>query len=293
MSAFARLSPKMQAITLMLFTIFCFSVMDAIAKGLAARYHTFEVVWARYLSQTVLAFLFLAPRLTVLLRTRFIGMQVLRSAFLFAATICFFFGIVLVGLAQSAAIMSSNPLIITILAAVILGEVVGARRIAGVVVGFAGALIIIRPGTSVFTPEALLPLAAACFYACYAISTRFLGREESPWTSFLYTATIGAVVASAIVPWFWTTPSLADAGLMLILGAIGGVGHISLIRALTLAEASVIAPFAYSGLIWATLWGMIFFDEFPDMMTYFGALVIAGAGIYVWHRERQVQKRAA
>lgn len=273
------------AIALMCLTIFCFTVMDAVAKTLAQSLPTFQVVWARYVAQTAIAFLILAPRLGRLLRTRYLPLQIVRSAFLFAATMCFFFGIVAVGLAQSSAIMAANPLIITLLAVPVLGEQVGARRLAGVAAGFLGALIIIRPGTGVFTPASLLPLAAAFAYAGYALSTRFLGREESPWTSLLYTTLIGAAVASAFVPLVWVAPGPRELGLMAAMGAVGTLGHYCLIKALSLAEASILAPFAYTGPVWAAIWGVSLFDERLDPVTVLGALVIIGAGLYVWRRE--------
>lgn len=291
MSVFSRLSPTAQGILLMLLTVFLFTIMDAVAKGLAARYDTFQVVWARYTSQTLVAVLILAPRLKTVLRTKYLGLQLIRSAFLFAATICFFFGIVLIGLAETSAIMNINPMLITIGAYFLLGESFGFRRAFGVVAGLLGALVIIRPGSAVFDPAALLPVGAAIAYAGYALSTRFLGREESVWTSFLYTAAIGTIVASLIVPLYWTTPTLVDLGIMLTLGIIGGAGQLALIKALTLAEAGAIAPFAYIGPILATLWGALFFDEFPDFWVFVGAGLIIGAGLYIWQRERRRAKR--
>lgn len=291
MSVFSRLSPTAQGILLMLLTVFLFTIMDAVAKGLAARYDTFQVVWARYTSQTLVAVLILAPRLKTVLRTKYLGLQLIRSAFLFAATICFFFGIVLIGLAETSAIMNINPMLITIGAYFLLGESFGFRRAFGVVAGLLGALVIIRPGSAVFDPAALLPVGAAIAYAGYALSTRFLGREESVWTSFLYTAAIGTIVASLIVPLYWTTPTLVDLGIMLTLGIIGGAGQLALIKALTLAEAGAIAPFAYIGPILATLWGALFFDEFPDLWVFVGAGLIIGAGLYIWQRERRRMKR--
>jgi len=290
MMAFNRLSPATQGILLMLLTIFMFSIMDALAKGLAARYDTFQVVWARYSSQTLVAVIILLPRLKTVAKTRYFGLQLIRSAFLFIATMCFFFGIVLVGLAQSSAIMSINPMLITIGAFLILGEPLGLRRALGVSLGLLGALIVIRPGTDVFTPAALLPVVSAVCYAGYSLSTRFLGREESVWTSFLYTAAIGTVVASLIVPWFWTTPTLTDAALMLLLGAVGGMGQLSLIKALSVAEAGAIAPFAYIGPLLAAVWGVLFFNEIPDIWVWVGAVVIVGSGIYVWQREYRLAK---
>ncbi|MBZ0127743.1 MAG: DMT family transporter [Rhodobacteraceae bacterium] len=292
MKAFSRLRPSVRGILFALAAFSLFTVMDAIAKGLSYRFDTLQVVWARYTAQTLVAVVFLAPRLRSVLKTRYFRLQLVRSAFLYGATMSFFFGIVLFGLAETSAVMSVNPLIITVAAYFVLGEQLGIRRIAAVSVGLVGALIIIRPGSDVFSPVALLPLLAATCYAGYAISTRFLGREESVWTSFLYTALIGTAVASLIVPWYWTWPTPADWGIMLAMGIIGSAGQLALIRALMLAEAGAVAPFAYVGPMLAAFWAWLFFDQLPDRWAVIGALVIIGAGIYVWHREYRQARRS-
>lgn len=277
----------------MVITVFLFTVMDAIAKGLAAHMHTVQVVWARYTAQTVVATILLAPRLASVLRTNHLGLQLIRSGFLFTATMCFFFGIVLVGLADASAIMALNPMLITLGAAVILGESLGLRRAIGVSFGLIGALVIIRPGSDVFTAAALLPAIAAVCYAGYTISTRFLGRNESVWTSFLYTTLIGTLIASLIVPFFWTWPSAREWLIFGVLGCVAGIAQYSLIRALSVAEAGAIAPIAYIGVPLASLWGMLFFEEYPDKWVLIGALIIIGAGIYVWQREYRIARKAA
>lgn len=269
----------------MLGAILLFSIMDAIAKALSGTHHPLQIVWARYSSQTVFAFALLAPRLARLLRTDRIGLQLTRSAFLFGATAFFFTSISVLQLATATAIFEVAPLFITGLAFLLLGETVGLRRWLGVGLGLAGALVIIRPGTDVFSPYALLPLAAAACFAAYAISTRFLGGTESPWTSFLYTALIGTLASCLIVPFVWTTPSAGHAALMASMGVVGGTGHYLLIRAFTATEASFLAPFSYFGLAFNALWGFLFFAEVPDATTIAGATIIVGAGIYVWYRE--------
>lgn len=260
--------------------------MDSLSKVLSMRYDTFQVIWARYVAQSVLVFLLAAPFLRSVLRTRFPKLQIARSAFMFAATICGFFGFALLPLAEATAIFETAPLIVTALAALALREPVGPRRWTAVLIGFVGALVIIRPGSAVFGLAALLPLGAAGFYACYAIATRYVGRDESPWTAFIYSALFGSIVASAIVPFVWTTPSWPDAGLMLLLGALGATGHFLIILAFRATAASVLAPFSYFGLIFATVWGFTLFGALPDLWTIAGALIIVGSGLYVWRRER-------
>jgi hypothetical protein len=167
-----------------------------------------------------------------------------------------------------------------------------AAALGGVLAGLVGALVIIRPGTDVFQPAALLPLAAATCFAGYSIATRFLGQDESPFTSLLYTTLIGTVVATIAMPFFWTTPATGDAVVMATFGAIGMVGQLFLILALGYAPASLIAPFGYMALAFNATWGFLFFAEVPDRWTVAGASIIVGAGLYVWYREMRIKARS-
>ena len=277
-------------IFLMIGAVLMFNVMDALAKIVAHETNTVMAIWARYASQTVFVFLLVLPRLKQVMRTKYPKLQLARSVFLMAATSCYFFGFVAIGLANAASVMATNPVLITLGAAIFLGERFGMRRAFGVFAALIGALIIIRPGTDVFQPAALLPLAAASFYSCYALMTRFVGRDEDVWTSLLYTAAFGAIAMTVVVSFYWEPPSPKIMALMAILGVIGTLGHWCLIRAFTAAEASSIAPFAFVGPIFATILGALFFNEFPDLLTYVGALVVVAAGIYVWHRETQTAR---
>ena len=153
--------------------------------------------------------------------------------------------------------------------------------------GFVGAAIVVRPwetglgGTGI---GLLFLLVAAFFNANYQIVTRMV-REDDPLTSLLFTATAGAVVTSFALPWFWSWPDFAGWLLLVGSGLAGALGHFCLIRALRLAPASVVAPFSYSSLIWATLFGFIFWGDWPDWWTWVGAAVIIGSGLYIFHRE--------
>jgi len=288
---FAAIPAEARGAALLVLATALFASMDAIGKGLMQRHDPFQVVWARYAAQAVIVAIIVSPRLGRVIRTARPGLQVIRSALLFMATLCGFFAFSVMPLADATAIFQTAPLAITALAALILREPVGPRRWAGVMVGFLGALIIVRPGADVFQPAALLPMLGALFFAGYSIATRFLGRDESYWTTFLYTAALGALIASAFVPLVWVTPTWGDAALMLAMGAIGSAGQFLLIVAFNTAPASAIAPFTYAGLIFATLWGYLFFGDAPDGWTATGAAVIVGSGVYVWRRER-MRKRA-
>ncbi|MEM9196209.1 MAG: DMT family transporter [Pseudomonadota bacterium] len=288
-AALARLPSEGKGILCMIATVFLFSVMDATAKGLSARFDPVQVVWARFAGQTLMVMLLLGPRLGQIMRTRFLGLQLVRSLALFCATMSLFTALAFLPLPTAIAVFQAGPLFVTIFAFFILHEPVGPRRWAAVGVGLMGALIIIRPGAEVFSPIALLPLISALCYGAFVTATRFLGSEEDPWTSFLYTALFGTVLASLIVPFFWTTPSMADVGLFALMAAFGAAGHYVLIHALRFASASTLAPYAYVSLIFSTFWGFTLFADLPDLWTMFGALVIVAAGLYVWHRERRVR----
>lgn len=279
------LSNRNRAILLMIAAIFCFSLMDTTVKALAPRVGVLPALWVRYAGQMLLVFLLVLPRLRTVARTRYLPLQILRSILLMSATAFFFTGLGMIPLTDAAALMSINPVLITLGAAVFLGEALGPRRIAGIIVALIGAMIIIRPGSDVFTPSALLPLAAAVCYSGYALLTRKVGPDEDAWTSLFYTGLVGTILLSAIVPFKWQTPDATAIGLMALIAVFGTVGQMCLIRAFSRGEAAMLAPYSYIGLVFAAVWGAFFFAEFPDGWTVIGALVIATAGLYVWHRE--------
>ncbi|MBK0326652.1 DMT family transporter [Rhodobacteraceae bacterium F11138] len=269
----------------MILAIFCFSLMDACAKALAPRVGILPTLWARYTGQMVLVLILVAPRLRSVVRTGHPWLQFLRSILLMCATAFFFTGITLIPLPDAAALMAMNPVSTTLGAALFLGESLGPRRIGGILAALIGALIVIRPGSDVFSAAALLPLAAAVCYSSYSLLTRKLGPGEDVWTSLFYTGLVGMVLLSLAVPFAWQTPDMTAWGLIGLISVLGTCGQLALIRAFSLGEAAMLAPYSYTGLIFAACWGGLFFAELPDAWSVAGALVIAGAGLYVWHRE--------
>ena len=281
----SRLTPQTQGILLIICTMACFSAMDVAVKFLAQRVDIFQAVWARYAGQALVVILILSPRLKTVAKTERLGLQLARSACLLCATSFFFTALSLMPIADATAIMLLNPVLITLGAALFLGEGIGARRLAGVVVAFLGALLIIRPGSSTFSVVSFIPLCGALFYAGYALFTRHLGQRETVWTSLFYSALLGAIVLSIVVPFRWQPADQTALLLMAFIGVCGTLGQLAVIRAFMLAEASTLAPFTYAGILFAVVSGIIFFGEFPTILTYIGALVIVLAGLYVWHRE--------
>ncbi|WP_017997993.1 DMT family transporter [Paracoccus sp. N5] len=281
---------QLRGILLLLMAIFTFTLMDAIGKYLATRYHPVQVVWVRFVANLAIVALVLAPRLRSTLATRRPVVQLFRGVTQLGSILLFFSSLQFIGLAEATAIMDINPVLITLGAALFLGESIGIRRGFGIAAALCGALIIIRPGAGVFQPAALLPLIGAFTYAAGAILTR-IARSDSTATSVLWSALVGSVLASFAVPFFWQPIAPQDLWAFALLGLFGTVAQALLIRAFALAEAAAIAPFGYTGLIWAGLWGWLFWGTLPDLWTVAGALIIVGAGLYVWMREARAMNR--
>lgn len=270
----------------MLLTTALFTSLDATAKYLAQDYPVPQVLWARFSFHLLFVAAFLGARLSVTLRSDRLGLQMLRSLLMLVTTGMFFFAVRSLPLADVVAIMFVGPLFVTALSVPLLGDYVGPRRWAAVVVGFIGALIIVRPGSGITQGLAVLPVLAAFSHGLYTITTRKLANHDLPLTTLFYTAALGAVVTTAIVPFFWVTPDAIGWVLMALLGVFGAAGHLTLIKALGYASPVVVAPLTYASLIWSIGIGFALFGDLPDGMTLLGAAVIAGSGLYVFHRER-------
>ena len=285
-----KAGPNGRAIGLMIVAILLFTMMDAVAKGLLQRYPTPQVIWARFTGQLLFVLLILRGRVGPVLRTRYPSLHLARCACQFGATALFFTALGYIGLAEATALTDTNPVLITLGAALFLGERLGPRRLLGVATAMIGAMIIIRPGFGVFTPAALLPIGAAICYTGNALITRFVGRTESAWTSMIYASIFGSGVLAAWQPFIWLPVAPDDWVLFCLMGALGSGAQLCLIRSFSMAEASVVAPFAYLGIVFAAIWGAVLYAEFPDRWTIIGALVIIAAGLYVWHRETQIAR---
>ena len=277
-------------ILLMIGAIFCFASMDATAKYLMKEIGPAQTIWARYTVQAILVTVLILPKINIYGKTKYPKLQFLRSVALMMATTLFFFAFSKLGLAEASAIFNISPVLITLGAFLFLREQIGPRRVIGIFVSLLGALIIIRPGSGVFTIYALLPLGAAIFYSTYSLVTRFVGADESPWTSLFYSAIFGAICYSIYIVFHWNPMSNNALFLTIIIGLFGTAGHICLIRALTLGEASLVAPFIYTNLLFTTIWGLVLFGNFPDFWTICGALIIVAAGVYVWALDRVVRQ---
>ena len=283
----AGLSAARGGILWMLAASLLFATQDAIVKYLSADYSVAQLVWARFTLALAAIVLVTGPRLRGLLVTKRPGLQMLRGVLLLAMMGLFYTALGLIPLADATSILFLGPLIVAALSASLLGEHVGPRRWSAVVVGFVGALIIVRPGQGTLEAAALMPLGAAFLFGFYQIVTRLLNRTDRPITTLTYSALCATLATSALVPFHWQADPDATAWVLMVgLGVIGAISQFALIKAYEVAPAATVAPLFYVSLIWAVGYGYSLFGDFPDLWTVIGALVITGSGLYVFHRAR-------
>ena len=274
--------------------VLCFSIVDATAKWLGQTYAPIQILFFRHLFG-IIPIVFLVWRGGGLgaLRTRRPFAHVVRAALLFVALLSFFSALRGLPLAEAIAVAFTSPLFITALAGPVLGETVGARRWAAVGIGFLGALVMVRPGTDAFRPEALLVLLSALSFALAMLLTRRLARTETDVAMVTYTSLIAGLASLPFLGFVWRPPTDADVGLFALVGIIGGTAAYLLVVAYRHAPAAVIAPFDYTGLIWASLFGWIVWRESPDPAVWIGAAIIALSAVYITHRETVRRRQAA
>ena len=269
-----------------------FGSMDAVSKHLTSSLPVIEILWVRYLFFALFGLL-LAVHYSGLrgLRTSIPFLQIARGLALVFEIVLFTYAFRYLPLADAHVMAASVPLIVLALAVPILKERVGHRRWFAVVLGFLGVLIILRPGFGNWQPILFLPLLGAFGFAVYLVLTRMAAKFDTIGTSAFYTGVVGLSVLTIFLPLEWKTPTIEEWGWLLLASVLGLCGHISVIKALSIAEASVLQPFFYVVLVWATFLGFIIFDDIPDFITIIGACIIVGSGLYAWYRERVNQNQ--
>lgn len=277
-----------RGILLCVATMLVFATQDGITKHLTTVISVPQILMVRYVFFVAFA-VWLNRRVGFVpaLRSKKPVLQLFRSLVLVTEIGIFAMAVRFLPLADTHAIIASAPLIVTVLSIPMLGESVGIRRWAAVAVGFAGVLIILRPGITVFQPAAGLALLAAAMYAVYIVLTRKVSAFDRSGTTVLYTALAGAAVMVIIGPFYWTPPDAATWGFLLAICCTGAGGHFLFIKALEAAPASVLQPFNYTVLVWASIIGYLFFDHLPDGYTMLGAGIIVASGLYTIYRERR------
>jgi len=270
-----------------------FVLMDSIAKYLSQWYPVPGLVWARYLINLAILLAWLAARGELgRIRTARPGIQLARGFLLAAATLIYFTSLRVLPLADAAAIAFVLPLFVAVLAVPMLGERLDMSRTVAVFAGLLGALLIVRPGSDLFTWYALLPVAMALCNALYQILTRKVAGVEHPLTSLIWGAIVGAVLLSLIAPFDWQTPQSAwHWALLCVIGLLASIGHYLLIRAYDYANATLLAPYTYTAIVWAVLLGFLMFGNLPDGWTVAGMAVIVFSGLFLAGHQRLAVRR--
>ena len=261
-------------------------VMDGFAKFLSDDLPILQITWARYFFTVV----FTLPIMIFFFKKQLVWsdkpkLQILRGLILLSANICFFYAISIISLAKALTLAFVAPLIVTAFSPVMLGEKVGFRRWTAVVVGFIGSLVVIRPGFVELNFASFAALGTGILYGFYLIITRKLSTSDNPLLTLLMTGMVGAILVSAIIPFYWVKPSLNQWSLMAGIGVFACIGHLFLILSLKYADASKLAPLGYTEIIPNVLIGYYFFSELPDNWTYVGLLIIILSGLYISRRE--------
>ena len=268
------------------------TVVDTAAKYMTTSLPPVELVWGYFLGifTCLLGYsITKGRRLPHLLATKRLLLHFGRVGLLVLSISLLFIALRYMSLADATAISFTSPLFITILVIPILGEKVGKARWLAVLGGLCGVLIIVRPGSGLASWISLLPLLGAIAFAGFQIATRLLSSTESTFATLFYTGGFGLLWSSLALPFIWVTPEPWHMLAFLIQGALGMGAHLCMIRAFSLAEASLLAPFNYSKIIWASATGYLVFGNIPTLNTLVGAAVIALAGVFIMFRERRKQ----
>jgi drug/metabolite transporter (DMT)-like permease len=284
---------SLKGIGLMLLAMAILPGIDVIAKHMGqAGTPVMQLVWARLTFGALLTLPFAAraagPRGLIPDRPFLHG---LRASLLMLSTFLFFFSLKYLPIADALAIFFVQPLVLTALSPLVLREKVGPRRWAAVAVGFMGTLIIIRPGLTAINPGVAFALGAGTSLALYLLLTRRIaGRNKAIVTTF-HTNLLGGLIASALVPLVWQWPSATDWLLLVSLAAIANLGHYFIVRAYDHAEASLLAPLAYTEMVTSTIMGWAFFGDFPDGFTFLGVAILIASAIYISAREAAAKRQ--
>jgi drug/metabolite transporter (DMT)-like permease len=286
--------PLRQALPIFLVAGLCLTALDTTAKYLVRDHSLFLVVWARYAGQMLIVTPFVWHRAGPgFWRTCNLRMQLARSGFLLAATLCFFGALRYLPLAEGSAITFLAPIFIVVLSLPVLGERPPRARWIAALTGFAGILVLLRPGSSVLHPAVLLLICTAVCNALYQLLTRKL-PGDSAHTTLFYSALIGAVALTLALPWGLdsTTLTWREGGLLFLLGLFAGVAHWLIITAFLIAPASLLTPFTYLQMIWATLFGYLVFGQLPDGWSAVGMAIIVGSGVMLALQEQRRARMA-
>lgn len=279
---------RRRAIAMMCAATLCFAGLDTSAKLLSGSLPSLEIVWARYIMAAIFGLIAVRPlSRPAVLRSRRPLLQICRSMLLLASTIANFLALRQLQLAETSTINFLSPLFVVVLAGPLLGEWPGRARLGAVAIGFAAILVALRPGTGAFQPVAALAIAGVLVGAGYPLLTRVLARSDPSETTLVWTPIAGVALLTPLLPFLWVNPpDLATLAIMAAMGVFAALGHWLLILAHHRAPAPILAPFAYTQLIWMIASGLLVFGDAPTGSILLGAGVVIGCGLYLIWRER-------
>ena len=281
----------MKAIIFNLLAWVMLPIMDGFAKYLSAELPVLQITWARYFFTVVFIFpLMLFFFKKYLVWTDKPKLQLIRGLVLLTANISFFYSISVISLPKALTLAFVAPLVVTAFSPFFLGESVGYRRWAAVIIGFIGSLVVIRPGFLEINLASLAALGTGIMYGFYLIITRKLSTSDNPLLTLLLTGVVGAIIATTFMPFVWVSPTFNQWSIMAAIGLFACIGHLFIILSLKYADASKLAPFSYFEIVTNIIIAYYFFGDFPDSWTFLGLFIIVFSGIYISRRENIVKK---
>ena len=280
-------SRNISGIIASLVAMLLFALQDAITKHLMESVHITQILFVRYSFFLLFALILSHRRGGVIraIKARRPLLQIVRGLLIVFEMGIYAYALLFLGLAPTHALFISFPLMITALSVPLLGESVGWRRWLAVCAGFAGTLLILKPGFAVFHPAALIALLAALLFALYNLFTRLASRSDSFETSLLYFGLVGFCTSAVSVPFYWSPLNLEQISWLLTVSGTGIVGHLLLIKSLELTPAAILQPFNYTVLVWAIIIGYLVFGEVLDSISILGAGIIVISGLSIARRE--------
>ena len=280
----------MKAIIFNLLAWVMLPIMDGFAKYLSAELPVLQITWARYFFTVVFIFpLMLFFFKKYLVWTDKPKLQLIRGLILLTANISFFYSISVISLPKALTLAFVAPLVVTAFSPFFLGESVGYRRWAAVIIGFIGSLVVIRPGFLEINLASLAALGTGIMYGFYLIITRKLSTSDNPLLTLLLTGVVGAIIATTFMPFVWVSPTFNQWSIMAAIGLFACIGHLFIILSLKFADASKLAPFSYFEIVTNIIIAYYFFGDFPDSWTFLGLFIIVFSGIYISRRENIVK----
>jgi len=289
--AWSKLPGNVRGALLILLGSMFFAANDAMVKFVGGNIHPVQIALIRY----SLGVVFLAPMFVGLgltgLKTARIGLHLGRALVATIGQLAVYYAVVHLMLADATAIMFSRPLFITVLAVVLLGETVGWRRWSATIVGFAGMVVMVRPGQMGFDPASMVAIAAALLFALSLVLIRKLASTEPPARILFYYHVSGSLLFLGPALWLWVEPSALQWLLLFLIGVLTTIGMVCFVRGFAVGEASIVGPMEYSRLVYAALVGYFVFAELPDAWTWVGAAIIVASTLYVTRHEAMSGRR--